>query len=206
MSIPVFKMRDGVSLSARPMGQMLKGWLPGTIVNFVQLEDQDGKYLGVDWASKQPNAVGAGGFTINGSYEFKNNFDFRFANDNEPSGFWTPDQMIKYTKSEQNYTLQFDVENHQLSKMGKDITTINFDGGVFRIYTFEKYDNEYIESNGKRGKEIDWKSKVGTLLGCSSRSLFTTEENNVLSEIYEYRIGGIYKDENGKQYIYAVRR
>ena len=35
MSIPVFKQVVGSTLPMRPRGGMLKGWLPGTIVNFV---------------------------------------------------------------------------------------------------------------------------------------------------------------------------
>lgn len=206
MSLPVFRLRDGTTLPCKPIGQMRKGWIPGTLINYIQLEDDNGKYLGCDWATKQPDVGGIGGFTINGSYELKNGFDFRFANNNESSGMWTPDEGIIFSKSEENYTLEFEKINHQLQKEGKDTTTINYEGGCFRIYTFEKYDNEYITSNGVKGGEIDWKSKVGTLLACSVRSLFTTEENNVLTELLEYRIGGFYKDEHGKEYIYAVRR
>jgi hypothetical protein len=89
--------------------------------------------------------------------------------------------------------------------MGKDLTTINFDGGIYRVYTFEKYDNEYLNSNGEKGKEINWEEHVGELCGCSPRSLFTTLDNNVLNNPCEYRIAGVYRDDNNKKYIWIVR-
>lgn len=39
MSIPVFKLREGMVLPVRPRGKMLNGWLPGTVVNFVSSSD-----------------------------------------------------------------------------------------------------------------------------------------------------------------------
>ena len=206
MSLPIFRLRDGATLPVRPSGDMLKGWLPGTIVNFIQNEDDEsGHYLKVDLACKYPSKVGAGGFTINGSLQLQKDFDFRYANNNEKSGFWTADECLQNTKGEQNYALEFDM-NHQLQRMGKDLTTINYQSGVFKIYTFEKYDNEYINSDGLVGGQIDWKSKVGTLMGISPRSLFTSFDNNVCEDLSEYRVGGFYKDENGKEFIYAVRK
>lgn len=204
MSIPVFKGVEGSVLPVRPRGQLLKGWLPGTIVNFIPSDD--GRYMDVDVATKFPHKSSNGGcFTLNGSYELKQGFDKRFANQNEPSGLWTPDEYIQFTKNEENKILQFD-SNYQLDKMGEDITTINFDGGCYRIYTFEKYDNKYIESNGKQGGEIDWKAHVGENLGTSPRSLFTTLQNNVIDELPSYRIGNFTQDENGKWFVFIVRR
>lgn len=202
MSIPIMRLRQGATLPVKPTGDMLKGWLPGTLVNFVQ--GKDGHYLTVDLAINIKNKKGCGGFTVNGSYNLKNNFDFRFANDNQ-KGFWTPDQNVYLSKSEQNYGFQIDSSKKTFIQ-GKDLTTINFDGGVFRIYTYQKYDNEYIQSNGQRGGQINWKNHVGQLFGCSCRSLFTTLQNNVLDQPCEYRIGGIYEDQFGKTYIVGVRR
>ena len=204
MSIPVFKQVVGSTLPMRPRGGMLKGWLPGTIVNFVN--SQDGNFLDVDLASNFPHKSSNGGlFTLNGSYELSSQFDRRFANNNESSGFWTPDEYIQYTKNEQNNLIQFD-NSHQLQKIGKDITTVNFDGGCFRIYTFQKYDNEYLESNGASGGEINWNQHVGETVGTSPRSLFTSLDNNVIDEVPSYRVGKYSRDENGKQYILIVRR
>ena len=73
MSIPVFRVINGNTFAVKPAGNMLRGWLPGTIVNFV--EGTDNKYVSVDWVSKYPNKVGAAGFTINGSLRLNNNFD-----------------------------------------------------------------------------------------------------------------------------------
>lgn len=204
MSIPVFKCVEGSVLPMRPRGQLLKGWLPGTIVNFVPSDD--GRYMDVDVATKFPHKSSNGGlFTLNGSYELREGFDRRFANQNEPSGLWTADERIQFTKNEQNKILEFD-ENHQLSKMGEDITTVNFDGGCYKLYTFERYDNLYLETNGEQGGEIDWKSHVGENLGTSPRSLFTTLDNNVVDEVPSYRIGNYAQDENGKWFIFIVRR
>lgn len=204
MSIPVFKCVQGSVLPVRPRGELLKGWLPGTIVNFV-LSD-DGRYMDVDVAVKFPHKSSNGGcFTLNGSYELRADFDRRFANQNEISGMWTPDEHIQLTKNEENKILEFD-ENHQLSKMGQDITTVNFDGGCYRIYTFERYDNLYLETNGEQGGEIDWKTHIGENLGTSPRSLFTTLDNNVVDEVPSYRIGNYAQDENGKWFIFIVRR
>ncbi len=203
MSIPVFKLREGMVIPVKPKGKMLNGWLPGTIVNFVQSDSND---LCVDWASEYPNNVGICGFTINGSYDLLDNFDFRFANQNEKSGFWTADEVVKYAMSEENYALDFDNVNKQLTRQGKDLCSIVYEGGCFRIYTFERYDNEYIVSNGASGGEIDWKAKTGKLLGVSPRSLFTSDDNNVIDELLEYRVGNFCQDEYGKWYIYAVRR
>ena len=204
MSLPIYRLKQGDTVQVIPTGDMLNGWIPGTIVNFVQSENKLGTYLSVQLASKSKKLKESCGFTLNGSCQLNNMFDYRFANDNEKSGRWTPDQNLAYTKSEQNYTLQFD-ENKQLSRSGNGITTINFDGGIFGIYTFEKYDNEYIESNGEKGKEIIWEDHVGELCGCSPRSLFTTLDNNVLKNPCEYRIGGVYYDQNNKKYIWIVR-
>lgn len=205
MSIPVFKQSQGSLLPMRPRGEMLKrGWIPGTIVNFIP--SQDGKFLNVDLATSQPNKASNGGlFTLNGSYELTEHFDRRFANQNEPSGFWTPDEYIQYTKNEENQLLQFD-ELHQLEKMGKDITTINFDGGCYKIYTFQRYDNKYLESNGKEGGQINWYEHVGETLGTSPRSLFTSLDNNVVDELPSYRVGNYAKDEDGRWYVLIVRR
>lgn len=202
--MPVFKCVEGSVLPVRPRGELLKGWLPGTIVNFVPSDD--GRYMDVDVATKYPHKASNGGlFTLNGSYELRPGFDRRFANQNETSGMWTPDECIQFTKNEENKILEFD-ENHQVSKFGEDITTVNFDGGCYRIYTFEKYDNEYLESNGARGGEIDWKSRIGENLGTSPRSLFTTLDNNVIDELPSYRIGNYAQDENGKWFVFIVRR
>lgn len=204
MSIPVFKQVEGSLLPMRPRGDMLKGWLPGTIVNFIPSDD--GKYLDVDLATKHPHKASNGGlFTLNGSYELSNKFDRRFANQNEPTGLWTPDEYIQYTKNEENMALEFD-DMHQLSKMGKDITTVNFDGGCYKIYTFERYDNLYLETNGREGSEINWRQCVGETLGTSPRSLFTSLDNNVVDEVPSYRVGNYTQDENGKWYILIVRR
>ena len=202
--MPVFKCVEGSVLPVRPRGELLKGWLPGTIVNFVPSDD--GRYMDVDVATKYPHKASNGGlFTLNGSYELRPGFDRRFANQNETSGMWTPDECIQFTTNEENKILEFD-ENHQVSKFGEDITTVNFDGGCYRIYTFEKYDNEYLESNGARGGEIDWKSRIGENLGTSPRSLFTTLDNNVIDELPSYRIGNYAQDENGKWFVFIVRR
>lgn len=203
MSRAVFRIHDGATIPAIPSGNLLNGWIAGTVVNFVY--NTEGKYVYVDWAAKFPNKVGAGGFLINGSYILKSSFDFKFANDNEPSGLWTPDETLQYTKGEENLSLEFD-NKKQLSVLGKGITSVNFDGGCFKIYTFEKYDEEYLQSNGASGREIDWNAHIGELLGVSSRSLFTTFENSVLDEPYEYRIAGYYQDDIGKQCVLAVRR
>ena len=98
MSIPVFRLREGMVLPVTPKGKMLNGWLPGTVVNFVPSNNGT---LEVDWASENPNNIGCGGFTINGSYDLLNGFDFRFANQNEESGFWTPDERVRYAKGEE---------------------------------------------------------------------------------------------------------
>ncbi|MBR4316158.1 MAG: hypothetical protein IKP65_04220 [Alphaproteobacteria bacterium] len=112
-------------------------------------------------AANYPDRASNGGmFTMIGSYEFKSSFDRRFANQNEPDGLWTPDETLQLAKNENNRELEFD-ENMQLSKIGKDIVTVNYDGGCFRVYTFERFDNEYIESNGSKGKEINWKEHIG---------------------------------------------
>lgn len=204
MSIPCFKCVQGSVLPVRPRGELLKGWLPGTIVNFIPSDD--GKYLDVDVAAKYPNKSSNGGcFTLNGSYELLPGFDRRFPNQNEKSGLWTPDEHIQLTKNEQNKILEFD-EYHQLSKMGEDITTVNFDGGCYRIYTFERFDNKYIESNGRIGGEINWKEHIGENLGTSPRSLFTSLDNNVIDELPSYRVGNYTQDENGKWFIFIVRR
>lgn len=203
MSIPIMRLRDGATLPVKPSGDMLKGWLPGTLVNYVQ--GKDGHYLTVDLASNMRDKKGCGGFTVNGSYSLRNNFDFRFANDNQKNGIWTSDQNVYLSKSEQNFDFQVDSSKKTFIQ-GKDLTTINFDGGVFRIYTYQKYDNEYIQSNGQKGGVIDWQSHIGQLFGCSCRSLFTTLQNNVLDQPYEYRIGGVYEDQNGKKYIVGVKR
>lgn len=204
MSIPVFKHVEGSLLPMRPRGDMLKGWLPGTLVNFIP--SKDGKFLDVDLAVKYPSKSSNGGlFTLNGSYELSPEFDRRFANQNEASGMWTPDEYIQYTKNEENKALEFDNAN-QLDKIGKDITTVNFDGGCYRIYTFEKYDNKYLETNGREGGEIDWHSHVGETLGTSPRSLFTSLDNNVVDELPSYRVGSYAQDENGKWYVLIVRR
>ena len=206
MSIPIQRITVGATLPIKPVGEMLKGWLPGTIVNFYPDTDiRNNKYLCADWASKFPNNVGAGGFTMNGSLRLNNNFNFKYANDNEPNGLWSADEQIQFTKGEENLALEFD-SNKQLSYMGKNITTINFDGGVFKIYTFEKYDEDYLSSDGASGDIVDWESNIGKLMGISSRSLFTTDENSVISEPYEYRVGGVFTDENGKKYVVGVRR
>lgn len=206
MSIPVHRLSTPPTIQAKPVGKMLNGWLPGTIINYVY--DEDNKYLAIDHASacaqRYPKLDGVGGFVINGSYELKNGFDFRFPNDNEKSGRWTPDEMVQLTKSEENKELSFD-DQHLLAKCGKDLTTVVFEGGCFKLYTFEKYDNEYINSNGTSGGQIDWKAQIGQLFGCSPRSLFTTIQNNVCLYPMEYRIGGIFKDELG-EFIYMVRK
>ena len=90
MSLPVFKVKEGSVLPLRPRGELLKGWLPGTIVNFIP--SQDDKYMDIDLAVKYPHKSSNGGlFTMNGSYELTSLFDRRFANQNEPTGLWTPD-------------------------------------------------------------------------------------------------------------------
>ena len=202
MSKPVFKLCVGNTLPAIPDGDLLKGWLPGTIVNFVY--STENKYPHICLASAMTDVCGVGGFLINGSAEFLNGFDRMFANDNESSGLWTPDEMVQLAKPDENTVQTFD-SNSQLEKLGKGLVAVNFDGGLFKFYVYEKYDNDYIESNGETGGEIDWQSKIGTLFGCSPRSLFTSIDNNVCVEPMEYRVGGIFSDENGK-YILAVRR
>lgn len=142
---------------------------------------------------------------MNGSYHFLPGFDNRFPNQNEPSGFWTPDETIQYTKGEENYGIEFDHAG-LVSRIGKDITTVNFDGGCFRIYTFERYDNEYLESNGASGGEINWKEHIGETLGTSPRSLFTSLDNNIIDEVPAYRVGNYAQDENGNWFIFIVRR
>lgn len=204
MSLPVFKAKQGAVLPLRPRGQLLKGWLPGTIVNFIPSEDD--KYMDIDLAVKYPHKSSNGGlFTMNGSYELTSLFDRRFANQNEPTGLWTPDETIQLTKSEQNFDIQFD-NNLQLSKLGKDLTTVNYDGGCFRLYVFERYDNEFLQSNGQRGGEINWHEHVGQTLGTSPRSLFTTLDNNVVDDRPSYRVGNYGIDQNGKHYLFIVRR
>ena len=204
MSLPVFKAKQGSVLPLRPRGQLLKGWLPGTIVNFIPSEDD--KYMDIDLAVKYPHKSSNGGlFTMNGSYELTSLFDRRFANQNEPTGLWTPDETIQLTKSEQNFDIQFD-NNLQLSKLGKDLTTVNYDGGCFRLYVFERYDNEFLQSNGQRGREINWHEHVGQTLGTSPRSLFTTLDNNVVDDRPSYRVGNYGIDQNGKHYLFIVRR
>lgn len=204
MSIPVFRLKQGGVLPLVPTGDLLKGWLPGTIVNFVPSDSS--RYMCIDLATKYPHKSSNGGlFTMNGSYEFQSGFDRRFPNLNEPSGLWTPDEMIQWTKNEENRVIEFD-ENHQLSKFGKNITTVNFDGGCFRLYTFERYDNAYITSNGASGSEINWRDHIGETLGTSVRSLFTTLQNNVIDELPSYRVGNYAQDENGKWFILIVRR
>lgn len=206
MSIPIYRLSSPPTIQAKPSGRMLNGWLPGTIINYVY--DEDGKYLAIDHAAacseRVPDLDGVGGFVINGSYELKQGFDFRFPNDNEKSGYWTPDEMVLLTKSEENKELTFD-NNGLLDKCGKDLTTVVFEGGCFKLYTFEKYDNEYINSNGQSGGEINWKAYIGQLFGCSPRSLFTSLDNNVCMSPMEYRLGGIFKDELG-EFLYMVRK
>jgi len=199
MSKPVFKITDSAKVPAVPSGDLLYGWIPGTIVNFVKGTDK--KSLTVDKAHKFTNKQGVGGFLINGSYSLKGSFPFAFANNNERSGKWTPDEMVQLSKSEENIELVYD---ELLSSQGKGLTTVNYDGGCFKVYTFEKYDNAYINSNGQSGNVINWDNHIGELCGCSPRSLFTTIDNNVLVSPIEYRIGGKFKDEQG-EYIYIVR-
>lgn len=204
MSIPVFRYKQGSVLPLRPRGDLLKGWLPGTAVNFIPSDDN--KFMNIDLASKYPHKASNGGlFTLNGSYQFRSGFDRRFANDNEPSGLWTPDEYVQLTKSDQNWAIQFD-QNKQLSKIGRDITTVNFDGGCFKIYTFEKYDNDFLTSDGHSGGQINWREHVGQTLGISVRSLFTTLDNNVVDEVPSYRIGTYAKDQNDKWFVLIVRR
>ena len=204
MSIPVFRAKEGSVLPLRPRGELLKGWLPGTIVNFIPSDD--GRFIDCDVAAKYPHKASNGGmFTMNGSYDLGPGFDRRFANQNEPSGFWTPDEMIQYSKGEENFGIQFDRAG-LVSKLGKDITTVNFDGGCFRVYTFERYDNEYLESEGASGGEINWRDHIGETLGTSPRSLFTSLDNNVIDEVPAYRVGNYAQDENGKWFIFIVRR
>lgn len=191
-------------LPLRPRGELLKGWLPGTIVNFIPSDDN--RFLNCDIAAKYPHKASNGGmFTMNGSYFFKSGFDRRFANQNEPTGFWTPDEMVQLAKGEENLDLDFDSMG-LVSRLGKDLTTVNFDGGCFRVYTFERYDNEFLESNGASGGEIDWREHVGETLGTSPRSLFTTLQNNVIDEVPSYRVGNYARDDNGKWFILIVRR
>ena len=204
MSLPIFRAKQGSLLPVRPRGQLLKGWLPGTVVNFIPSDDY--RYMDVDVAAKYPNKASNGGmFTMNGSYEFKSTFDRRFANQNEPDGLWTPDERLQLVKNENNYEIEFD-NNMQLSKYGKDIVTVNYEGGCFRVYTFERFDNEYIESNGHKGKEINWKEHIGETLGTSPRSLFTSLDNNIIHEVPAYRVGNFAQDQNGKWFIFIVRR
>jgi hypothetical protein len=57
--------------------------------------------MDIDIATKFPQKSSNGGlFTINGSYELKSGFDRRFANQNEPTGLWTPDEMVQLSKNE----------------------------------------------------------------------------------------------------------
>ena len=204
MSIPVFRAKEGSVLPLRPRGEMLKGWLPGTVVNFIPSDD--GRFMDMDLAAKYPHKASNGGlFTINGSYDLLSGFDRRFANINEPTGFWTPDEMVQYTKGEENLALEFDRQG-LLARLGKDLTTVNYDGGCFRVYTFEQYDNEYLESGGASGGEINWREHIGETLGTSPRSLFTTLQNNVIDEVPAYRVGNYARDENGKWFIFIVRR
>ena len=204
MSIPVFRAKEGSVLPLRPRGELLKGWLPGTVVNFIPSDD--GHFMDCDVAAKYPHRSSNGGmFTINGSYFLKTGFDRRFANQNEPTGLWTPDEMIQWTKGDENFGIDFDM-NGLVNRIGKDITTVNFDGGCFRVYTFERYDNEYLESNGASGGEINWRDHIGETLGTSPRSLFTTLQNNVIDDVPAYRVGNYAQDENGKWFIFIVRR
>lgn len=204
MSIPVFRAKEGGVLPVRPRGELLKGWLPGTIVNFIPSDDNH--FMDCDVAIKYPHKSSNGGmFTMNGSYSFRTGFDRRFANQNEPSGLWTPDERIQWTKSEENFGIEFDGMG-LVSGIGKDITTVNFDGGAFRIYTFERYDNDYLESEGTIGGEINWREHVGETLGTSPRSLFTTLDNNVIDDLPAYRVGNYAQDENGKWFVLMVRR
>ena len=206
MSSPIYKLRDTSTIQAKPTGQLLKGWLPGTIVNYVY--DKENKYLAIDKASacmtKNPDLIGVGGFLPNGSYELKSNFDFRYPNNNEKTGYWTPDEVVNLAKSEENKTLIFD-NQHLLDKSGKGLTTVIFESGCFKLYVYEKYDNDYLNSNGQQGNQIDWKSQIGQLFGCSPRSLFTSLDNNVCKSAMQYRLGGVFKDELG-EYLYMIRK
>lgn len=199
MSKPIFRITDSSKIQAIPSGDLLYGWIPGTIVNFVQGSNK--KYLTIDKAHKHPNKQGVGGFLLNGSYNLKGSFPFAYANDNERSGKWTPDEMIQRAKSEENIELVYD---DLLERQGNGLVTVNYDGGCFKVYTFEKYDKNYLSTKGQSGSQIVWEDHIGELCGCSSRSLFTTLDNNVLVSPIEYRIGGKFKDEQG-EYIYIVR-
>lgn len=204
MSIPVFRAKEGSTLPVRPRGELLKGWLPGTIVNFIPSDDNH--FMDCDVAAKYPHKSSNGGmFTMNGSYDFRAGFDRRFANQNEPSGFWTPDERIQWAKNEENFGIEFD-RMGLVSGIGKDITTVNFDGGVFRLYTFERYDNDYLELEGANGGEINWQEHVGETLGTSPRSLFTTLGNNIIDEVPAYRVGNYAQDDDGKWFVLIVRR
>ena len=202
MSKPVFRISNGVTLNAKVSGQLLNGWLAGTLVNIVNGDD---KYVTIDVATVKKNVQGAFGFTLNGSLNLRNDFDYKFPNNNEKGRFWTSDESMYLSKFEENKVLNFDKKDHQLTEMGNGVVTINYDGGCFKIYTYEKYDETYLSSNGQSGKEIDWESHVGESLGCSSRNLFTTLDNNVLDTPLCYRLGGIFTEENGEKYILIIR-
>lgn len=203
MSKPVFRISNGVTLNAQVSGKLLNGWLAGTLVNIVN--GYDNKYITIDVATVKKDVQGVFGFTLNGSLNLRNEFDYKFPNNNERGKFWTSDESMYLSKFEENKVLNFDKKDHQLTEMGNGIVTINYDGGCFKIYTYEKYDETYLSSNGQSGKEIDWESHIGESLGCSSRSLFTTLDNNVLKTPLCYRLGGIFSDENGEKYILIIK-
>lgn len=203
MSKPVFRISNGITLNAKVSGQLLNGWLAGTLVNIVN--GYDNKYITIDVATVKKDVQGVFGFTLNGSLNLRNDFDYKFPNNNEKGKFWTSDESMYLSKFEENKVLNFDKKDHQLTEMGNGVVTINYDGGCFKIYTYEKYDETYLSSNGQSGKEIDWESHIGESLGCSSRNLFTTLDNNVLDAPLCYRLGGIFTEENGEKYILIIR-
>jgi hypothetical protein len=202
MSKAVIRICDGQNIVCKVSGELLKGWLPGTIVQAVKGKDK--KYITIDVASKAPNKRGVLGFVMNGSYSLKSGFDIFYPNQNEKGEVWTADENVKLAKSDENDVLNFDNQDKMLSEMGKGFVSVSYDGGCFKVYTFERYSNKYIETNGLEGKEIKWEDHIGELIGCSSRNLFTTLDNNIVDEPLNYRIAGVFNDENGK-YILITR-